>query len=174
MVNMLINNIHFQRAGNWKGFLEVILHFLPYCVNPNRHKYARNLSYFYCHMYKLEKDNKEAYIFMLKGGFTRSMTGKPHSRIPIDQVIETTVNRCLKEVGGICGKTDNNDTAERWIRVNHLLPVLEEHHQQQNFAKKKLPHHEDLSFKKLIRDKKNVRCVLVCAKSFAPELWSDD
>ena len=26
----------------------------------------------------------------------------------------------------------------------------------------------------MIRDKKNVRCVLVCVKSFVAELWSDD
>ena len=43
-----------------------------------------------------------------------------------------------------------------------------------NLTKKKIPHHEDLSKKKMIRDEKNVRCVLVCVKSFVPELWSDD
>ena len=26
----------------------------------------------------------------------------------------------------------------------------------------------------MIRDEKNVRCVLVCVKSFLPKLWSDD
>ena len=52
MINILINTIHFQRVGNWKRFLEVIRQFLPYCFNRNRHNYARNLSYFYCHMLK--------------------------------------------------------------------------------------------------------------------------
>ena len=93
MINMLINTIHFQRVGNWKGFLEVMRQFLPYCFNHNRHNYVRNLSYFFCHMSKLEKDIEEAYIFMQKGGFTGSLTGKPHSRIPMDQIIETTVSR---------------------------------------------------------------------------------
>ena len=64
---------------------------------------------------------------MLKEGFTGSSTGKPHSRIPMYQIIETTVNPCLKEVSGICGKTDNDGTTERWTRVNHLLFVLKEH-----------------------------------------------
>ena len=196
MINMLINTIHFQRVGNWKEFLEVILQFLPCCFNHNRHNYARNLSYLYRHMRELEKDNEEAYIFMLKRGFTGSLTGKPHSRspmdkivkpqlvfgrkksveylvkltmmallkdgpgsiitvhnketyifmpkadftgsltdkphsrIPMDQIIETTVNRWSKEVGGICGETDNDGANERWIRVNHLPSVLKEHQQK--------------------------------------------
>ena len=141
IIGMLINQIHFQRVGNWKGFLEVIRQFFPYCFDYNRHNYARSLSYFYCHIRKLEKDNEEACIFMLKGGFTGSLTDKPHSRIPIDQIIETTVNRWSKEVGGICGKTDNDGATERWIRVIHLLSVLKEH--QQKTLQKKIPHHED-------------------------------
>ena len=112
-------------------------------------------------------------MFMLKEGFTGSLTDKPRSKIPMDQIIEMTANLWLKEVGGICGKTDNDDATERWIRINHLLSVLKEH-QQKKLTKKKLPYHEDLSRKKMIRDEKNVRCVLVCVKNFLTELWSDD
>ena len=53
------------------------------------------------------------------------------------------------------------------------MSVLKEH-QQKKLTKKKLPYHEDLSRKKMIRDEKNVRCVLVCVKNFLTELWSDD
>ena len=77
MINMLINTIHFQRVGNWKGFLDVARQVLLYCFNHDRHSYAPNLSYFYCHMRKLEKDIEDTYIFMLKGSFTGSFTGKP-------------------------------------------------------------------------------------------------
>ena len=159
-----------------KGFVEALPNLkgvMAYCFNHNRHKYARNLSYFYCHMRKLEKYNEEAYIFMLKGGFKGSLMDKPHSRIPMDQIIETTVNRWLKDVGGIDGKADNDGTTERWIRVSHLLSSLKEH-QQKNLAKKKIPHHENLSKKKMIKDEKNVRCVLVSVKIFVPEWWSDN
>ena len=37
MVDMLLNMIHFIRIGNWKGFLETIYEFLPYCFSLNRH-----------------------------------------------------------------------------------------------------------------------------------------
>ena len=48
-------------------------------------------------------------MFMLKEGFMGSLTGKPRSKIPMDQIIEMTANLWSKEVGGICGKTDNDD-----------------------------------------------------------------
>ena len=60
MSNMLINTIHSQRVENWKEFLEVIRQFLPHCFNHNCRNDARNLSYFCCHMRKLEKYNEEA------------------------------------------------------------------------------------------------------------------
>ena len=49
-INILINPIHLQRVGNWKGFLEFIRQCLTYCFNYNRHNHACNLSY--CHMRK--------------------------------------------------------------------------------------------------------------------------
>ena len=101
-------------------------------------------------MRKLEKDNEEAYIFMLKRGFTGPLTGKPHSRIPMDQIIKTTVNSWSKEVCGICGRTDNDGTTERLIRVNHLLSVLKKHQKKKPY-KKKILNHEDLSKKKTKR-----------------------
>ena len=31
MMNILLNFLHFLRIGNWKGYLEVLFEFLPYC-----------------------------------------------------------------------------------------------------------------------------------------------
>ena len=36
MVDLLLNMIHFQRSGNWPGFLEIVYEFLPYCFNQYR------------------------------------------------------------------------------------------------------------------------------------------
>ena len=44
MVDILINLIHFQRTGNWSGFLELIYMFIPYSFSLNRQNYARDLS----------------------------------------------------------------------------------------------------------------------------------
>ena len=118
MINMLLNMLHFQRSGNWKGCLEVIYEFLPYCFNLNRQNYSRNMSFFYCHMLKLKNENEEAFSYMLQGGFTGSLTGNPHSKIPMDQIIETTINRSSKEMGGLSGKTENRGASQKWMRIN--------------------------------------------------------
>ena len=38
-------------------------------------------------MQALEEENIAAYKYLEKGGFSGSLTGKPHSRIHFDQVI---------------------------------------------------------------------------------------
>lgn len=80
-LDMLLNMIHFQRSGNWSGFMEKVYKFLPYCFDQNRQNYSKNLSYFYLLMRKLETENEDAYVYMVKGGFTGSLTGKSHPKI---------------------------------------------------------------------------------------------
>ena len=109
---------------------------------------------------------------MLKGGFTGSLTGKAHSKIPMDQIIETTINRWSKEVGSLSGKTENKGESERWIRVNHFMSALKEH-QHKKIRKKMIRHHDDIGKGKKERDEINVRCVLVCVRSWVPELWTE-
>ena len=69
MVNMMLNLIHFQRIGNWEGYLEAIREFLPYCFSLNWHNYVRNLSYYYVHMLSLKKENLEAFVYLQKVNF---------------------------------------------------------------------------------------------------------
>ena len=99
MINMLLNLLHFQRSGNWHGYLECIHQFLSYCFALNRQNYARNLSYFWVKMMNLKDDIPDAYAYLARGGYTGSLTGIPHSSIPMDQMIEVTVNRFSKTNG---------------------------------------------------------------------------
>lgn len=59
MVNILLNMVHFQQNSNWKGFLDIFYEFQIYCFSQNYHDYAKNWSYIYCYMLRLEIDNKE-------------------------------------------------------------------------------------------------------------------
>ena len=124
MVDMLLNYLHFLRTGNWNGYLEVIFEFLPYCFRFNRHKYARNLNFYYVHMLTLKDDNPAAFDYLKNGGFTGSLTGRKHSRIPFDQVIEMTINRSCKDVGGLSRNTENPGATERWTRINDHMVSL--------------------------------------------------
>ena len=113
MVNLLLCIIHFQRSGDWNGYLECLHEFLVCCFALNRQNYSRNLSYFLVKMMNQKHDVPDAHKYFEEGGFSGSLTGIPHSRIPMDQVIEVTVNRFSKETGGLTGITQNTGASER-------------------------------------------------------------
>ena len=170
MVDMLLNFNHFLRIGNWDGYLEVLFEFLPYCFRFNRNKYARNLSYYYVHMTALKEDNSEAYAYLQNGGFSGSLTGKPHSRIPFDQVIEMTINRSCKDVGGLSGKTQNTGASQRWAKINHHIVALREYHNQR-IRKKTSTKHVDLGSNRIKRDEIDVKNILSCIDTWLPNFW---
>ena len=85
-----------QRVGNWEGYLHCLEEFLPWCFALNRHNYARDLSYYLISMRKLKTGNPNAYNYLNGGGFSGSLSGEKHTQIPMDQIIETTINRSNK------------------------------------------------------------------------------
>ena len=74
-----------------------------HCFSLNRHNYARNLSYYYLDMNDLKRGNTEAYNYLEDGGSTGSQSGSVHSNIPMDRIIEMTINSF--STGGI-GRKD--------------------------------------------------------------------
>ena len=103
MFDFLANMIHYQRTGNFEGFLGTVHKFLPWYFELNCHNYERNMRYYYVDMKDLKNRNPEAYQFICDGGFTGSITGGRHAK-PMDQIVEMTVNRCSKETGGLSVK----------------------------------------------------------------------
>ena len=55
------------------------------------------------------------------------MTGNPHSKTTMDQVIEITINRSSKETSGLTAKVENPGSCARWKRTNHFLVALREY-----------------------------------------------
>ena len=58
-------------------------------------------------MENLASSRPSAEIFLKEEGFTVSLTGKVHSKIPIFYIIEMAINCSSKETGGLTGKTEN-------------------------------------------------------------------
>lgn len=98
MADLLLNLIHFQRTGNWEGFLQAVDEFLPWCFALNRQNYARNMSYFYVDMQDLKRRNPSAYRYLKDGGFSGSLSGGSHTKLPMDQLIEMTITRLSKSM----------------------------------------------------------------------------
>ena len=171
MVNLLLNIIRFQRTGNWDGYLETIYQFLPYCFSLNKNKYARNLSYLYLDMIDLEKRNPDAHAYLKNGGFTGSSTGLTHSNIPMDQTIETTINRFSKSTGGINGKTENQGACEKWVRLNHYLCALKEH-MDKKVGNVRTFQHVEFGENRMRKDELDVKMIISTLNSWVPALYS--
>ena len=173
MVDMLLNYIHFLRTGNWEGYLEVLFQFLPYCFRFNRHNYARNLSYYYVHMRALKEENSAAFEYLKNGGFSGSLTGRTHSRIPFDQVIEMTINRSCKDVGGLSRSTENPGATERWTRIHHHIVALRDYLNKKTH-KRIDQKHVELGAGRIIRDEVDVSNIKTSIEAWLPEIWKDD
>ena len=78
-------------------------------------------------MRALEEENIAIYKYLEQGRSSSSVTGKPHSRIPYDQVIEMAINMSCKDVDGLSGNTQNPGPTERWTKMHHHIVALREH-----------------------------------------------
>ena len=88
--------------------------------------------FIYVHMRSLkeeykDEEYKEAYEYLQNGGCNGSLSGRPHSRTPFNQVIEMIINTSSKQTGGLSCKTQNLGAVERLTRTNHLMVALREH-----------------------------------------------
>ena len=107
-------------------------------------------------MMNLKHDIPQAYEYLDSDGFTGSLTGIPHSRIPMDQIIEVTVNRFSKETGGLSGVTQNCGASERRMRINHHMCALKEC-LDRKLRRQKSKKHIELGERRKIRDEAEVK-----------------
>ena len=74
----------------------------------------------------LKEENLEASQYLHDRGFTGSLSGRSHSMILMDQIIEMTINRSRWEIGGLSGKTENLGASERWAKIVAMRKHLNE------------------------------------------------
>ena len=143
---------------------------LPFCFPLNRHNFTGNLSYYYAQMIALLFTTAQAHEYLKNGGFSDSLTGIPDKKTPYDQIIETTVNRQCKDVGGIGGDTEKLGATERWVRSSHLIAALCDR-MNKKIRKKAKQKHIDLGKPRMQRDERDVSDVQDCMETWLPSLW---
>ena len=74
----------------------------------------------------LKEENLEAFQYLHDRGFTGSLSGRSNSMIIMDQIIEMTINRSRREIGGLSGKTENLGAIERWAKIVAMREHLNE------------------------------------------------
>ena len=115
-------------------------------------------------MIDLQQRNPEAYGYLESVGFTGSTSGLIHSNIPMDQMIETTINRFSKSTGGIEGKTEDPGACEKWARLNHYLCVLRDH-MDRKLSRSRNCQHVELGERRMAKDKSDVESIVTTLNS---------
>ena len=64
-------------------------------------------------MLNIEKNAPQAHQYIATGGFAEYLSGKKFVMIPMDQMIEMTISKSSKVVGGLSGVTENKGASER-------------------------------------------------------------
>ena len=159
IIDLLLYLIFFQCTGNWKGYLEAIHTFLPWIFALNRHNYAKNLSYFYVDMLNIEKNATQAHQYLATGGFAASLSGQKFTMIPMDQMIEMTINKSSKMVGGLSDVTENKGASEKWMRINHFLAALKQN-LDLKIQRKQLSQQAEFSTIRMEKDEDHVKRVV--------------
>ena len=76
-------------------------------------------------MLNLQDSHPNIYQHLKNGGFTASISGLPFSKMPCDQIIETTINCSSKSTSGLSGKTENVGLVKNGCRLTILWPHCE-------------------------------------------------
>ena len=97
-------------------------------------------------MLDLKSSNPPTYTYLEEGEFSGLLSGSTFSNIPMDQVIESTINRFSKSVGWLTGKTKNVGAADKWVRLNHYLCALKEH------MNEKIRRHKKILMSNVVRE----------------------
>ena len=116
--------------------------------------------------------NPEAAAYLEDGGFSGSTSGLPHSNVPMDQLIETTIKRFSESTCGIAGKTEDPGACEKWTRLNHSLCVLKEY-MDCKIGKVRHVRHIELGKTRIVKDSADVQSIVSTLISWVPKLYSD-
>ena len=131
---------------------------IPWCFVYNRVNYSRCLPCYYDQMQRLPLTHPEIHANLMNGGFSCQIGSKsPFGRIPMDHIIEETINKDTQTAGGTKGfSTKSNAAAKYYIIANDCgnyvtqlrFTVLKENYKFR---------HPDMTKGRITRDERDVK-----------------
>ena len=164
MVEILTQNIHAIRTGNWSEFKSSLKLMLPWMQIYDNDRYGRYLPDFTAVLDTLPVDQT---AFMDSGLFAQSMTGKPYSCVALDIWIESTMNKGSKLKSGWLSILNNEkqllSNTRNVNNVNRLMRCVQHHaYRKENMSEK----HVDCSKSKMKMDEQAIQDLSNCFAEF--------
>ena len=129
------------------------------------------MSHYYINILNLQEHHPSIFEYLTNGGFTASVSGLPFSKIPCDQIMETTINRSSKGTSGLSRKTENIGACEKCMRLNHIMCALREH-LDSIIRKRATSKHINYGKKRSLNDEKDVTMLSETLTNWVPNLWT--
>lgn len=116
MVETLQLFIRATREGLFALHLASVRSMLPWFFAYDKQNYSRFLTIYWFEMMQLQHTHPQVYAALKDGEYGVQRHAKhPFAQVACDQVIEQTVNRDSKTVGGLIGITRSKAAVHRWL-----------------------------------------------------------
>ena len=132
------------RKGDFKLYISVLTHIIPWFFAMDRINYSRWLPIHLRDMTMLHETHPEIADEFQRGNFVIRKSDRPFSSMPIDQAHEQN-NALVKGEGGAVGLTENPSALRRWMVAGpEMARMVSEFEQLSDNPRKSDPrHHED-------------------------------
>ena len=115
MVESLLNLLRATREGNWTLYLATIREIIPWFFACDHQNYARYLPAYYYDMLNLRTTNPDVHEAFVQGNFSIQLDScNSFLRLPVNEVIEKTVNLDTQTAGGTKRFSRRPSTVERF------------------------------------------------------------
>ena len=126
--NVLLRLLRASHEGNWNLHLNAIRSLITWCFAYDKVNYARYLSAYYAQMTTVPETYPRVYGAFNSGQFSVQISSNnPFGRVPVDQTIETTVNKDTQNPGGTSWFSFKAGAIKRYyITAEHCSEFLDQ------------------------------------------------
>ena len=162
MVDILLMNVHACRTQNWSCFLSSMYMMLPWMKIYDNEKYARLLPDHWAYLCSLPDSQFEFLSFH----FSQSLSGNPHSGMPLDMWIECTMNLNSKSKSGWHYILQNKKQLMVSIHFSNHFGRIREKVCRHTGLKKRKSSHKECTPTRIRKDERAIQDLLDCSKEF--------
>ena len=135
---------------------------IPWCFAYDRISYARYLSAYYAEMSNLPTEHPDGHEYSNNGRFSVQISAtNPFGRIPVDQIIEETINKDTQKQGGTKGfSLKPGATSKFYLTAEYRSSHLRKLKDMPDLNHLEF-HHRDLQATRISRDEHDVQNLVV-------------
>ncbi|KAG0725654.1 hypothetical protein GWK47_038184 [Chionoecetes opilio] len=141
--------------------MSAILHMIPWCFAYDKTNYARYLPVYYRIMSNFETTHPDVFTYFMNIGFSVQLgSHNPFGRIPVDQMIEETVNKDTKTPEGVKKFSLKQGAVSRYYLTAEYRSGFLHHFREMTHSMKLDMHHAELQSPRIAKDEAAVAAVV--------------